>query len=336
MMTNALAAIILAGTGSDDWLLAWPYSGVEERAWSVGIAIVPALAVALLGRAGVGTRLSLKTLAGLFVVGALAIPALTFAGVIPAAATSPFGIPQGFTVVGLLAVAIVISGLLIHTALTPYRPRTISEPQAQPKTAPRYALIAAVLLIGAVFFALYWLMVWDSTYDPIGVIWLVGLVLIAVITGILLAIIPAGRPRIAGLLFAIVVPACLIFATTKAQDTGFRVLTVERAERVSLALESYHDRHGRYPESLEQLVPGYLLFVPPPVVIFGQAWCYDAGGDFYRLGYVDREHWSDPRLLGRLYKTTGQIRAEPALCAAEISDLMAHYPDYFVIMDGAR
>lgn len=335
-MTNALAAIILAGTGSGDWLLAWPYSGVEIPVWSAGFAFAPALAMALLGRTGVAARLGWKTLAGMFVLGALVIPALTFAGVIPAAATSPFGIPLGFPVVGLLALALVISGLLLHTALTPYRPWTNSEPQAQPKTAHRSALIAAVLLTGAIYFTLYWLMVWDSTYDPIGAIWLAGLVLIAVITGILLAIIMAGRPRIAGLLFAIVVPACLIFTTARAQDTGFRTLTAERAERVSLALESFHDHHGRYPDSLRELVPGHILFVPPPVVIFGQAWCYDAGGDFYRLGYVDREHWSDPRLIGRLYKTTGQVQAEPALCAAQISDLMEHYPDYFVEIDGAR
>jgi hypothetical protein len=59
------------------------------------------------------------------------------------------------------------------------------------------------------------------------------------------------------------------------------------------------------------------------VIIRGQTWCYAGGPDHYRLGYVDRAHWSDPRLIGHTYSTAGAVAEVPPLCAAEIDALRA-------------
>lgn len=332
MWTNAAAIIPLAGSAAGASLQPWGQFGALPH-WVAGLVIAPAFALALLGGAGARGGISPRTLAGLLALVALLIPSLLFAGVLPAGETSPFGIPLGFTVVGILSAALVISGLLLQAVTRRVPANPASGAPAREKAASRSDLIIGAALFAALLFALFWLMMWDSTYDPIGVMWLGALVVVAVITGLLLAVAPAGGPRMAGLLYALIVPTCLIIVAMSAQNTGFRPLTEARAERISLALEAYHVRQGRYPESLGQLSPRDMLFVPPPVILFGQAWCYDATGDFYQLGYVDRNHWSDPRLIGRLYKSTGPMAQEPALCATEIGDLIGRYPDYFVEMD---
>lgn len=332
MWTHAVVIMTAAGLAAGSSLPLWGAFGVHSPDWVVGLAIAPAFALALLGRAGRRGEINPRTLAGLFMLGTLLIPSLFFAGVIPAGETSPFGIPLGFTVVGLLAAGLVISGLLLQTVTRRAPANPASDTPAGEKPASRSEMLVGAVLFGTLLYALFWLLMWDSTYDPIGVIWLAALVLVAVITGLLLAVAPAGGPRIAGLFFALIVPICLIIVALSVQHTGFRALTEKRAERISLALEDYHNRHGRYPENLGQLSPRDILFVPPPVILFGQAWCYDASGDFYQLGYVDRNHWSDPRLIGRLYRTAGQSAQKPALCEAKISDLVNRYPDYFVEM----
>jgi hypothetical protein len=60
----------------------------------------------------------------------------------------------------------------------------------------------------------------------------------------------------------------------------------------------------------------------------GQAWCYDGGANYYRLGYVYREHWSDPRLSGRLHQLKGELPELGGLCEAEVAALQAQHPDY--------
>jgi hypothetical protein len=117
----------------------------------------------------------------------------------------------------------------------------------------------------------------------------------------------------------------MIAVSARAQRVDFRQLTEERAERVTQAIETYHAREGHYPQDLRQLTPWYVLSLPGPVIIYGQDWCYDGGEDYYRLGYVYREHWSDPRLIGRIYKTK-EAPDLPGICAEEIAALEERYP----------
>jgi len=115
--------------------------------------------------------------------------------------------------------------------------------------------------------------------------------------------------------------------SARAQRIDFRQLTVERAEQVSQALENYYSQEGRYPQDLQHLTPGYMLSLPVPVIIFGQNWCYDGGDVYYRFGYVYREHWSDPRLIGQVYATKGKLPDLNRMCDGEVVALQEGYPE---------
>lgn len=103
---------------------------------------------------------------------------------------------------------------------------------------------------------------------------------------------------------------------------------IKQAERTVRAIESYYDREGRYPESLSQLTPRYILSVPKPMIIYGQDWCYESGDGYYRLGFIDREHWSDPNLIGRVYRASAEIHGPPQICLEQFSAIKSKNPDF--------
>jgi hypothetical protein len=65
------------------------------------------------------------------------------------------------------------------------------------------------------------------------------------------------------------------------------------------------------------------------MIIFGQDWCYDSDGDRYQFGYVYREHWSSPNLVGHAVSSINEESDLPPLCEAEIAGLRARDPDYY-------
>jgi hypothetical protein len=106
----------------------------------------------------------------------------------------------------------------------------------------------------------------------------------------------------------------------------FRRLTEQRAARADRAVEAYYAREGRYPATLRQARPWYALPLAGPVIIYGQTWCFRAGADFYQLGYVDREHWSSPYLIGRLVGAAGEAAVGQSVCDAEIDAVIQQDP----------
>ena len=148
--------------------------------------------------------------------------------------------------------------------------------------------------------------------------------------GFMLIITLPDRAKVAGYFYLLIMPALLIAVSTFGQGVDFRQLTEERAAQVSGALESYYSQNGRYPQELRQLTPRHMLSLPEPVILFGQEWCYDGGGQDYALGYVTRDHWSDPRLYGRVNSSTGGEGNEPErICVEEIAALIARAPRYY-------
>ena len=103
----------------------------------------------------------------------------------------------------------------------------------------------------------------------------------------------------------------MLVVMVAAQQVDYRVLTRARAERMAQAIESYDTREGRYPQSMRQLVPRQALILPRPVVLYGQDWCYDSGAEYYRLAYVERQHWSAPILIVRVFKSGGNSPRSP-------------------------
>lgn len=185
------------------------------------------------------------------------------------------------------------------------------------------------LLILKTLHNLYWLTVWDTTYDPLGYIWIVVPVLVAVFSGALLIINLQKQAALAGLAYLVLVPGLLIAVSTFAQQVDFRQVTERRAEQVSRRVEAYYTREGRYPMDLKQLGPWYVFPLPEPMIMYDQDWCYLAGEDYYQLGYVYREHWSSPELIGRVYSTGGQAPENEKICAKEIEALIRREPFFY-------
>ena len=200
--------------------------------------------------------------------------------------------------------------------------------QPQRKHAGRTAVVVIALdalILAKMLHYLYWLMVWDTTYDPLKYMWLLFPFLAVLFSAFVLVITSPGWRKLAGGLYVLLIPA-LIVVSTYAQQVDYRQLTEERAEHTINVIETYYAREGRYPKDLRQLIPRFSLSLPGPVIIYGQDWCYEGGDDGYRLGYVYREHWSDPRLVGRIYETVGEQPYRDRICDEEIAALQERYP----------
>lgn len=58
--------------------------------------------------------------------------------------------------------------------------------------------------------------------------------------------------------------------------------TIERGNEIIAAIERYEERHGEYPEALEDLVPDYLERVD------ATSWWYGAGNGVFQLTFSGR------------------------------------------------
>ena len=214
---------------------------------------------------------------------------------------------------------------LVNAAFLLYSGLSLRSSEAQTRTIAPIFLVGILLVIG-VLFKIYDLTVWDNTYDPLGYIWLLIPILAVLLSGLTLLIALPSRTKLAGILYLLAIPALMILVSTLAQRVDFRALTSQRADRVVQSIESFYAREGHYPESLSELTPRFILVLPEPIIIYGQEWCYESGDGYFRLGYVDREHWSDPRLIGRIYKTEGSPVGQSLMCEAEVATLQQADP----------
>ncbi|HQU37276.1 MAG TPA: hypothetical protein PLR65_11900 [Anaerolineales bacterium] len=219
----------------------------------------------------------------------------------------------------LIPLALVNAAFLLYSGLS----LRSSEPQARIGIP---VFFVGILLIIGTLFKIYDLTVWDNTYDSLKYILLFAPMLAVLLSGLTLLIALPSKTKLAGIAYLLLVPVLMIWVSTLAQRVDFRALTSQRADRVVQAIESFYAREERYPASLSELTPRYILALPEPVIIYGQTWCYESGDGYYRLGYVDREHWSDPRMIGRIFKAEGQPAQQSLMCEAEIATLQQADP----------
>lgn len=198
----------------------------------------------------------------------------------------------------------------------------------QGKIAFACFVLSGVLLLKTLH-NLFWLTVWDNTTDSLGYIWIALPVLMAFFSGVLLFINLRRQAVWAGLGYLLLVPGLLIVVSTRAQQVDYRQLTEIHAEQISRRVEAYYARQGYYPQELQQVKPWYAGSLPQPFIMYGQDWCYLAGGDYYQLGYVYREHWSSPELIRRAYKTAGKPPETEVICAEEIKALIQREPMFY-------
>ena len=273
---------------------------------------------------------------GLLVMLGLCIPARVVWTLFTDKSPELFTSAVGLSLFMIASIALIVIALLLYSGLKHIKAlHAVSEngevdQKAQQDLAVQSASVftLATLLLALTIWRVYWLTVWDNTTDPLGYIWLILPVYAAVFAGVLLAFLLTGKMKLLSLLYSLLVLGLLITISARAQQVDFRQLTQARAERVKIAIESYYSRFGKYPDELSQLGFWSALNLPGPSIIFGQDWCYDGGDVFYRLGYVDREHWSDPRLIGRIYKSAGELPALQPMCIREIAALQARDPTY--------
>ena len=186
-------------------------------------------------------------------------------------------------------------------------------------------LLAAVLLV-LIYLNLYWLVIWDSTVDSLGELWIVLPLIFAVSSGIGLVIKFQGWLKITGIIYLTAVPAGIIGVFMIASQVDFRVLTDQYAAQVTQAAEAYHEKTGSYPASLQDLPLWQRLTLPEPAILYGQGWCYQGGQDYYRIGYLDREHWSSPLLYGHVYAVKGHFHFTNDICQAQIEAYRDSHP----------
>jgi len=269
-------------------------------------------------------------LAALLFLVALSLPASVVNSVLTASPEPPFGL------VILPSTALLVAALLLVLGLSAYRESRQGNVVAQGDGATgrtRTGSGVITLALGGILVAktlhhLYWFTIWDNTYDSLGYLLLLVPLIGVLLSGIVLSIALSGRMKLAGFVYPLLVFGLMVGISARAQDVDFHRLTQARAERVRQAVEAYRAREGRYPQDLRQLIPRYSLWLPGPVIIYGQDWCYDGGDEYYRLGYVYRKHWSDPRLIGRSHRTKGDVPDLPGVCEQAVAALQERYPDY--------
>jgi hypothetical protein len=249
---------------------------------------------------------------------------------------SIFGDEIGMTPIVLISLTMIIVALLLYVGLTRYRRWQESETlegtaPSQNRLVNRTAvipLVLSLLLLLKALQKLYWLHLWDSTYDSVGPLWSIILIVVILFAGITLSFALPGRTKWVGATYLLLMPALIIGVFKLVQQVDIRQLTEERAAQTSRAIEAFYGREGHYPETLEQLTPWYILSIPEPGIIYGQKWCYDSGTDYYRLGYVYREHWSAPYLIGTLHKAAGDVPDIQPLCREAVTKIIEKHPNF--------
>lgn len=274
--------------------------------------------------------------AGLFTLVVLFFSSPALARLFPLRWLQPFETGVSIMLLLIYTIALLIAALLAHWGLVLYKQwQNIdgvegADTQTARKQAGRTAIVVFVLsalLVAKVLYSFYWFMLWDTTYDSLNFLWFIFLAPGVLYSIALLFIILPSKAKQLGFGYLLVIPALIVVAIF-AQRVDFRQLTEVRAARVSQAVEAYYNRNGHYPKNLGQLTPWYSLTLPGPVTLYyGQDWCYNGGADYYRLGYVTREHWSDPRLIGKTYQASGTMPELGGMCEAEIAAFIARYPD---------
>lgn len=191
------------------------------------------------------------------------------------------------------------------------------------------ALVAA--LLAASLQHLYWIFTWDATNDPIGVLLQIPVIWLAASAALLLVLLLWNWRRWLGIGLAVLFVAAVSLVIQMAMRIDYRQLTEQRAADLTSALERRLISAGAFPESLDDLVPGYLWSIPPPLVIYGLDWCYEGSADYYHLGYLTRAHWSSPELLVRSYSSAGALPKAELDCSAQIAVLEARNPGLYSV-----
>jgi len=183
----------------------------------------------------------------------------------------------------------------------------------------------AGILLGYLAYSTLWASIWDHTSDGLGgVMFSMWASMAAIAAGMLMGIIYPKWHKSVGLVFAVLVPVLMFGAFRYGWDVSYHAITEERASRIQGALESFYAKNGRYPMELKELVPNYILWIPEPVIIQGEQWCYQGGQGYYWLGAFFREYFGTPLSL-HTYASTGNFPDAGWACEQKLAKMKAQY-----------
>ncbi len=326
-LASLLTPAILSVLALILWHLRWiPNVGRRAQAIALFLAVATVTLVTLLWGDvfALETIIAIPLLVVVWLVGrrfrrpALALSLLAFAGLIafnlfmadpPDPSSPPSGILRyvGFVFFVLPALTVILAAVHLTGALGHLRASSDENTESSRSLIRSVgAALLAFLLLGTLAYTVLWGSIWDQTSDG-----LAGLFLsnagsqAAIAAGTFMAFVLQGWRRLGGILFAILTPLLLLWAFNTGWDVSYHDMTERRAERIAEALEQYRQRESSYPDTLQALVPGDLLWVPQPLIFAGEGWCYEGDNDDYRLGAVYREHWGNPFISVRTYAKAG-------------------------------
>ncbi len=187
----------------------------------------------------------------------------------------------------------------------------------------------AVFLLGGLSYTIYWSSIWDQTSDGLGGIFLAQFgAMVGVGAGMLLMVFCCRLAAVGGLLF-LVRGAAAAVPGLQPWLAGFLPCDHRAASgSIATALERYHARTGAYPQELSELTPRDLLFIPQPVILQGEPWCYQGAAGSYRLGAVFREYFSSPWSI-KVYASAGETLASAWACETRLAELKVMYDRSF-------
>ncbi len=279
--------------------------------------------------------------------------------------------PYGILIFAMPGIAVALSAILVHTGLkrlwripngsmqvsaameAPGRPdergnspvttenppaislSPVKRPGSRLSGALRLAL--AFTILGALAYTIFWSSVWDQTSDGMGgLFYLMTAVPVGVGAGAVMGIKAKSWFRLSGFVFALTVPALMIWAFNYGWQVPFAGITADRAVRIQTAIENFYTRTGRYPSTVNELVPRDLLYVPQPVMFRGEGWCYQGGAEYYRFGTFYQEYFSAPVSL-KIYSQAGSPPETGLACTERLVYMKQRYgPPDFVEFGGSN
>ncbi len=220
-----------------------------------------------------------------------------------------------------LAAVLVISG----TKQLPSKQADALDPgrRSWPQAILRFGL--AGLLLAGLAYTILWGSIWDQTNDGLTGIWFTTqAILVAIGAGVLMTFVLKGRQVILAAVFLLGVPVIMILAFSLGWRISNREITAGRAARLQRAVERFHAREQWYPATLDELTPQDLLWIPGPVILSGEGWCYQGGQGYYRLGAFYRDHFSTP-LLVKIYAEGGTPPETGWECGDRLAEMKTRY-----------
>jgi hypothetical protein len=221
-------------------------------------------------------------------------------------------IPSGLNhTIGLAAYWLIPETAIVSVACLLHLGQIAAQSKEWRKVGLISLLILSILL--PLGYQIFLARIWEVATDGFEATTLWFLVSVAgIAAAMVLAWFLPGKRKLVTLVLAVLLPLSMwgayrIGATFPDGEWGTSptFVTERRAERIDRAIQRYHRRTGDYPRALADLVPRDLLYLPNPLIIPGQTWCYEAGADTYRLGYIYRRYFSTPASV-RVHAAVGQ------------------------------